>query len=303
VTIHQPLLAVVAQLSERVVHPADLPGFHRAIVSAMRLRKSVTVEVALLLAIFTLGLWSTQKELAVLGEAGWYGAPGAGQLHLAPAGYWLMFVSLPIFHFILLRWYFRFVLWFRFLWQISRLNLRLAPIHPDRSAGLGFMGRSIDAFAPLVFAQSALLAGMIASLIFHAGRDLMAFKVEIAVFLAFFVAIILAPLMVFAPQLARARQQGLREFGGLASRYSEAFQQKWIHRGASADEALLGSADIQSLADLGNSFSVVQEMRVVPFGLKDLIRLAAAAAIPLLPLTLTIFSLDELVGRILKVLF
>jgi len=302
-TVHHPLRSVVSQFSERVVRPADRARFQQAIDSAMRLRNSVTAEVTLLIAVFTLGLWSTQQEIAILGEAGWYGAPAAGQLNLSPAGYWLTLVSLPIFQFILLRWYFRFGLWFRFLWQVSRLDLRLTPSHPDRVAGLGFLGRSIDAFAPVVFAQSALLAGMIASLIFHAGRDLIAFKVEIAVSLAFFIAIILVPPTVFGPQLARARQQGLRDFSGLAGRYGEEFQQKWVHGGASAEEPLLGSADIQSLADLGNSYSVVQEMRVVPFGLKDVIRLAAVAAIPLLPLTLTIFSLDELVGRLIKVLF
>ncbi len=40
----------------------------------------------------------------------------------------------------------------------------------------------------------------------------------------------------------------------------------------------------------------------MPFGWKDVTRLAAATALPLLPLTLTIFSLEELVTRLLKVL-
>jgi hypothetical protein len=77
----------------------------------------------------------------------------------------------------------------------------------------------------------------------------------------------------------------LADFGTLASRYVGAFEDKWVRDGASTGEPLLGSADIQSLADLGNSYSVVQEMRLVPFGLKDVTRLAAGAAVPLLPLT------------------
>lgn len=60
---------------------------------------------------------------------------------------------------------------------------------------------------------------------------------------------------------------------------------------------------VRTLADLGNSYEVVQEMRVVPFGLKDVARLAAATAAPLLPLALTIFSLEELVTRLIKILF
>ena len=66
---------------------------------------------------------------------------------------------------------------------------------------------------------------------------------------------------------------------------------------------LLGTGDIQSLADLGNSYSVVREMRIVPFGTDDIVRLAAATAVPLLPLTLIIISFEELVTRLLKILF
>lgn len=64
-----------------------------------------------------------------------------------------------------------------------------------------------------------------------------------------------------------------------------------------------GSGDIQSLADLGNSYAVVREMRAVPFGLDDIARLAAATAAPLLPHLLTIFSPEELIMRVIKVVF
>jgi hypothetical protein len=75
-----------------------------------------------------------------------------------------------------------------------------------------------------------------------------------------------------------------------------------LRQPATSDE-LLGAADIQSLADLGNSFALVREMRSVPFGLEDISRLAVATAAPLLPLLLTIFSLEELVLRIIKTVF
>ena len=68
-------------------------------------------------------------------------------------------------------------------------------------------------------------------------------------------------------------------------------------------EELLGTGDIQSLADLGNSYALVRDMRAVPFGLEDIFRLAAATAAPLLPLLLTAFSPQELVMRIVKVVF
>ena len=294
--------AVKSFVERRIIVPADMPKFRAAIDSTTRVRNSVAVEVALLILVYTLGLWLWRSQIATL-AASWYAMPDGSRLHLTLAGYWYAFVSIPIFQFILLRWYFRFFLWFQFLWRVSRLNLRLIATHPDRAAGLGFLGSSTYAFGPVLFAQGALLAGLIASRVLYEGQNLIAFKMEAAGLVAFFVVFILSPLLVFTPDLARAKREGLREYGRLASRYVQGLEEKWILAGTPKDEELIGSGDIQSLADLGNSFAVVQEMRLVPFGLKDVARLVAATAAPLLPLTLTIFSLEELVTRLIKILF
>ena len=95
----------------------------------------------------------------------------------------------------------------------------------------------------------------------------------------------------------------MADYGLLAQRYVESFEQKWVLRDPASSEELLGAADIQSLADLGNSYALVRDMRSVPFGLEDITRLAAATAAPLVPLLLTIFSPEELILRIIKVVF
>jgi hypothetical protein len=197
----------------------------------------------------------------------------------------------------------RFFIWFQFLWRVSKMKLRLIATHPDRAAGIGFLGASSYAFGPILFAQGALLAGLIAVRVLYEGQKLMAFKLDAGGLVAFFVLFVLGPLIVFMPHLARAKRQGLRDYGQLATRYVQGFEEKWIHKGASSEDELLDSGDIQSLADLGNSFTVVQEMRLVPFGFKDAVRLAVATAAPLIPLGLTIFSLEELVSRLIKILF
>jgi hypothetical protein len=233
--------------------------------------------------------------------ATWYELPG-GRWNLTPAGYWYVFVSIPVFQFILLRWYMRLFIWFRFLWQVNKIELNLIPTHPDRCGGLSFIGKSSYAYGPILFAQGAILSGIVAGRVLYGGESLPSFKLQIGGFVVFFVAATLAPLLMFTPRLARAKRKGLAEYGLLAQRYVEGFDQKWVREGESSQE-LLGTGDLQSLADLGNSYQVVREMRAVPFALQDASRLALATAAPLAPLLLTIFSFEELVIRAMKVVF
>jgi hypothetical protein len=300
--VHVRTRAIVAQFLERgLVRPADVPRFDGLIASAMRLRNSIPVEVGLVVLVATLGHWLWRSTIAY-GSASWYAVPDAGGMHLTRAGMWFAAVSLPLAQFILIRWYFRLLVWFRFLWQVSRLDLHLVPTHPDRAAGLSFLGKGTYAFGPLLFAQGALLAGLIATRVLYGGRTLMEFKLDAIGLIAFFVLFLLGPLIVFTPALGRAKRAGLAQYGKLASVYVTAFENKWI-RGPVDDAELLGTGDIQSLSDLGQSYSVIREMSVVPFGIQDVTRLALATAVPLLPLGLTVFSLEQLVMHLLKILF
>lgn len=287
-------------IDQDIVRPAERPRFDDAIRSALRLRNSIPLELGLLVLVLTVGSWTWQHRMA-LEQASWYGYPEAGRFSLTSAGIWYARVSVPIFQFILLRWYLRLLIWFRFLWQVSRLDLQLVPTHPDHAAGLAFLGLSTYLFGPLLFAQGALLSGLIATRVLFGGQNLLSFKMEVAGLVALMVLLLLCPLMFFTPQLAAAKRRGLADYAILANRYVMGFDRKWIQGGAGSEE-VLGSADIQSLADLGNSYGLVQQMGVVPFGLKDIGRLAATTAVPLLPLALTIFPFDELVMKLIKLI-
>jgi len=300
--VHLRMRPVVRRFVERrIVLPQDLPRFESAIQSAVRLRNSIPIELGLLLVVYSFGLWFWHNRVG-LDSSTWYANSG-GRWNLKPAGFWYVFVSIPIVQFILLRWYLRLFIWFRFLWQVSRMGLHLIPTHPDRCAGLAFLGKSSYAFGPILFAQGAMLAGLVASRVLYRGESLTSFKLQIGGFIAFFVLAILGPLLIFTPKMAQARRKGLADYGLLAQRYIEGFEKKWVLRDPSTSEELLGAADIQSLADLGNSYGLVRDMRPVPFGLDDVTRLAAASAAPLVPLLLTVFSPEELLLRIIKVLF
>jgi hypothetical protein len=302
--VHARMRPVVGQFLERGLIPnAARARFDAAIAAALRLRNSIVAEVLLVAVVYIVGvgvIWRTQFALSV---ASWYGVPVNGRLQPSLAGWWLWLVSLPLFQFLLLRWYFRLFIWTRFLWQVSRIDLMFVPTHPDRCGGLGFLSGIPYAFSPFLAAQGAMLAGMMASQIFFAGATLIQFKVEIIGMVAALVFAILGPMLVFGPKLEAAKRTGLREYGVLAQRYGREFDAKWLRGGAPDGEPLVGSADIQSLADLGNVVEVVRGMRLAPFTLQTAVQLAVTTLLPVLPLTLTMISLEELLERLLKIAF
>jgi hypothetical protein len=302
--VHQRMRPLLRLFVERgLVVAAARAKFDAALAAALRLRNSVMVEVGLIALVYGVGVLIVWRTHAAVDVTSWYGASAAGKLQPSLAGWWLGCISLPLFQFILLRWYFRLFLWARLLWQISRLELKLMPTHPDRCGGLGFLNDVCTAFAPLLLAQGALLAGTIANQIFFAGAELPQFKVEIIIMLVVALLAVLGPLLIFMSVLAQAKRTGLREYGTLAQRHAREFDHKWLRGGAAADEPLVGSPDISSLGDLGNGFEVVRSMRSVPITKEAVLQLAAFTLVPLLPLLLTMIPLEELLRRLLSVVF
>ncbi|MGZ8158749.1 MAG: hypothetical protein ACXWT4_08060 [Methylobacter sp.] len=300
--VHQRLRLIVRQFVERgIVLEQYRPEFDAIIGSALRLRNSVMIEVLLIVLVLTGGhyLWSSQ---VVLESATWYGGMENGHHQFSLAGYWYAWVSIPIFQFLLLRWYFRIFIWARFLWQVSRMDLHLVPTHPDRAAGLGFLAGSVVAFKPLLLSQGFLFAGQVANHIFYDGEKLLDFKPEVVVITVFYLLLVLGPLCVFGPRLAQTKRLGLLEYGVLASRYVQEFDQKWLRGAPPQDEPLIGTGDIQSLNDLAGSYEVVHSMRMLPFDKTAVLQTAVVTLAPLLPLTLTMISLEDLIKRIIGIL-
>jgi hypothetical protein len=289
---------VRAFLERDLIREADDERFDAAVNSAFRLRNSVLAELSLFALVYGVGVLVVWRQTA-LDVSAWYAQVSAGRHWLTGAGMWYAYVSLPIFQFLLLRWYYRLYIWIRFLWQVSRLELSLVPTHPDLLGGLGFLGNTVFAFSVLLVAHGAMLAAQIANRIFFAGASLVDFKEEIFVVVVFLLCLVFGPLLVFSPQLSRAKRRGLLEYGALAEQYVRDFDGKWLRGGAQQSEPLMGSADIQSLADMGNSFAVVRTMRLAPIGRDSVLELAACVLVPLAPLLLTIMPVEDLLRKLL----
>ena len=75
------------------------------------------------------------------------------------------------------------------------------------------------------------------------------------------------------------------------------FEAKWTGGNVPAGEPLLGTADLQSLADLANAVSVVKGMRWITVGPRLLTMMTMAAIVPLTPLLLFQYPLAELAQK------
>lgn len=303
VLVHRRIRPIVEQFQARgIISPQERPRFEGVIASAMRLCNSVTAEVVLLIFVSTFGYWVWSQKVS-LNVSSWYAVSNGEGLHWTAAGKYYSFVSLIIFRFILFRWYFRLMIWYRFLWQVRALPLHLNLYHPDRAGGLEFLSGSLPAFAPVFASQTAVLSAFIFAHVLYAGQKLPDFKMDIAGSLLFFSVLMVVPLGFFTVQLNQAGRTAKREFGALASRYVDDFRQKWVQGGVRGEEPLLGTADIQSLADLGNSYATVKDTRLLPMSKQDLFRLVGIIVLPFLPLVLTMFSVDEVIKRLFKLVF
>lgn len=304
VVAHQNLPGTIRLfLDNGLIREADRPRFDAAITSALRLRNAIVPELLLLLFVYGVGMPFVWRNQIALDMNSWFATAAGGDLSPTRAGWWLVLVSMPLFQFLVLRWYFRFFIWGRFLAQVARIGLNLEPTHPDATAGLLFLARTGRAFRLVLLALGTVLSGMIANRIFHDGAKLLQFKVEILGTAILLTMLVLGPLVVFYSQLRAARRKGMIAYGLLGQAYAREFDRKWISGSLPATEPLLGSADFQSLADLHNGFEVVRGIRLVPFTTKHITSLMAYVLLPVAPLLLTMISVEELLDRMLKALF
>ncbi len=291
-------------IHRKIILDSDLERFRYAITSAARMRDNSAVELFLLIAVYAFGSYFYGSVMASASGAcsTWSATPDDARWNLTLAGYWLVFVSLPIFQFIFVRWYFRIVIWFIFLLRVSRLNLNLLPTHSDRAAGLGFLNKCAYAFSYWMIAQGVIVSGFIAGQVLHFGADPREYKLEAAGVVFLVLIAVLSPLTLFAPKLIQAKWERGGDFGKFASDYVEEFNSKWILGDNPTHEQLLGTSDLQSLADLGNSFVVIEETKTVPFSASDVFYMALITLAPLLPLLLFVFSLEDLLDRLVRIL-
>ena len=305
VVVHKNLPPTIRLfLDNGLIREADRPRFEAAIASALRLRNSIVPELLLLLFVYGVGMPFVWRNQFVLDMNSWFAAAAGGELAPTRAGWWLVLVSMPLFQFLVLRWYFRFFIWGRFLAQVARIGLNLEPTHPDATAGLLFLARTGRAFRLVLLALGTVLSGMIANRIFHDGAKLLQFKVGDSRHRARADdarARAARRLLLAAPRGPARRDDPVRNpRPGLRARVRSQVDARPPAPPMSRSSAARTSSRSPISTTASRSCAAIQ---LVPFTTKHATSLAAYVLLPVAPLLLTMVSVEELLDRMLKALF
>jgi hypothetical protein len=274
-----------------LVPTSELTAMQSETSAIARWKESWLAELVCLLLAAPLSFVKPPTDLAV-GTTVYHPNPVTGGMTLSGGWYWV--VCLLLFRFLMFRWLWHLGLWCYFLWRVSKLQLHLVPTNPDGVAGLGSLELVHSQFAPLIMAFSAVGAASFAEQISAGTMTINAMYPQLVVLLIVYAALFLGPLLIFTLKLNNCRSKGLTDYGAVAARYVNEFERKWVGADGAREPDLLGSADLQSLADLSNSVSVVRNMRMAPISRRILMALAIPALLPMLPLVLFVFPIGTL---------
>jgi hypothetical protein len=226
---------------------------------------------------------------------------------LAPysaAGWWHVLVSLPVSLLLIFGWLWRVWVWAHLLYRIARCRLQLIAAHPDRSGGLGFLGGSLRAFAPIGFAFSTISASREAQVILSGqslGSAHLYFNVGVAVVIML---LIVLPLCWFARPIMQVGGRGNLAYSTLALQMGQAFERRWLAEETPRfGEDALHASDFSATVDLYSIVVGARGLRWLPVTRRHILTLAAVLATPFLPVALLMVPLSVIWSQLRGLLF
>ncbi len=285
-----------------LVQESDRESFRASVDSAMRSCDSGKTELLLLGLAFLDAAYLVAVIFPGL-PVSWRTVGPEGQRSLSWAGWWLVVVSQPVYSFVVYRLLYRMLVWWKFLWRTSRLELRLNASHPDGAGGLSFLGMSLPWFGFPAFALTASLAGGLANLVLHGEFMVEMYKYTVVLFVGLIVTLFTGPLLFFYLQLKKTKVLGKLDYGWLSRRQLRRFEKKWIEEPADERvEGLLGSQDFSAVIDLSSTVQNVHSMRLLPFKYRELVPLIVATLAPFLPVLALEIPVKEILKTLMKLM-
>ncbi|HSE88996.1 MAG TPA: hypothetical protein VLJ79_22460 [Candidatus Binatia bacterium] len=284
-----------------IVTAQERARFDTIIADSRRLLNSATVELLVVVLAYLATIVLTQT-FPTEDIPPWHKARGGGAGY-SWTGWWHVLVSVPVALVLLLGWLWRILIWGRFLFRVSRLDLQLVAAHPDLVGGLQFVGLSVRAFLLLSFAISTIVAGGVANRVLHMGASFFSFIYVIIAVVILSLLLFVAPLLVFGRKLVETRRRGTIDYGGLAGAVGNQLEKRWLDYRKSVNAGALDVQHFSATTDLYQLVSNVYQMKPFPIATQDLIALIVVTLLPFLPALLFEIPLDEILSDLVKLMF
>jgi len=280
-----------------LLEASDLAHMDDIVARLVRLRDALLPEIGILLLVIA---HTATAYRGLVDTAPWLGHGSGADFHLTAAGWYGVVVGTSIFQFLLGLGLWRWLLWTFFAFTLSRTRLKLVPTHPDQHGGVGFLGLTSAAFAPIAFSATAVIAATWRNEILYHGAHLMNFKFPGIALIAVVALLALGPLAFFVPLLAALRRKGILEYGILGQLHSTEFHEKWILHRAGHETEFLVATESSTLADYGQAYAEIEKMSAFLVDKGALYTLGGAVLIPALPMILAEVPIAVVLSDLLR---
>jgi hypothetical protein len=297
------LITVVQQfLDAGLVKDESRAQFDATVRDTVSLSRSGRTDSVLLSLAYLHSAVALAAVLFELQDSTWRVPMKDGHAFISLAGGWFFLVAFPLYSFLMWRWLMRIALWWRLLWKVSGLELRLNPSHRDGAGGLEFLSHSVGAFTPFVFGVTSFAAAIIADFVVYEGDSPLQYQWHVIGLVAFLVILIAGPALFFLRSLYKAREEAIFRYGSLASRQIQHIEEKWLPEGPVREDSESSMPDFRSITYLGHSVTAVHEMSLIPLNKGDILLLVIFALLPFIPVLATQIPIGEMFSVLLKVL-
>lgn len=293
-TVLRPLL------SPPLLAPDARAAVTSAAALAVRRRNSRATEL-IFLAVACAFSVGAAVGLSDFDPVSWAFTAGSGGQSFSYAALWCLWISSPIYFFLVTRWIWRILIVALLLRSIAGLDLRLSVTHPDGAGGIAFVGEFPNAYTLFVFALSCNLGAAIAE---HFHAQTITTTIFTAVMIAWLLitnGLLSLPALFFTKPLSDLKQETLEAAQAQATRRQLAEEHGVMGKSmCDATEAEISEA--ASVPDPKLIFNAARNLSTVLIQRASLLPISAAAVLPVFAAGATQLPAKELFLTLRKLL-